>query len=1257
MLKALELAGFKSFADRTRFDFPPGITVVVGPNGSGKSNIVDGLKWVLGEQSAKSLRGKDMADVIFKGSGGANGRKAANAAEATIILENADRRFPFDHDEIRVTRKVYRSGESEYLINNDPVRLKDIRDLFRGTGVGTDAYSLIEQGKVDRMLQSTSKDRRAIFEEAAGISRFKAKKIETQRRLARVEQNLIRLADIVEEVGSRYRSIKAQASKAARYRQFTQRLKLLRTHAARLDYTSFQSRIEALAEQSIRVAAMVEQLSAGADQQRQALQALSLQSESGSQSVTAIQQRVADLREHLAGIQSEADAKQQRATELQQRQQRLTGQLEGGHQRLAQLEKEQQLLLEEMEKVEAQHFDFRRQLEHAQPELETLLGRRAALEQESQAARQQHTHLLSLVADLASALAATQTEAASLEESITRRTHSLTQYQTQTQQLQPQVDSGQQAALDLRRLAEQNDSALAAVSLRIAEGEQQWEAARGQESELKSQQNGEQQRSIVIREMESRLEGVNAGVKQVLESARSNDAGPYSQVLGLVADLVQVDMQHATLIDVALGEVAQHVVIDGQRLIVAVANEQIKLAGRVGLLQKQQPTSLGGNHEIRLPSSGDVIGRADQMVQAQAGFQSFIDFLLGGTWIVKSLDAAIRLRDQGFSSVRFVTMSGEILEADGRVIVGAKSPANNLVSRRSELRLLQTQIEARQQEIDALAESIQSQRQQLEDDRAEHKRLLAQQKELSARLQKVERKLDADRTALQQVSSLRQQIDRERLQLTERRQSLLSRLALQSQEQGSHQSAIEGLVGQLDQSQTALQSFAASQLELEKSITTAKVKLAKVEQQLEQFGQQKTAIEQAVVERSTTLQEWQTELEMAGEEADAVKVRINEINAEIVAQEQERKDLELELVEAMESRDRVEAERKALVDLVETNRAQLKLAEKQKYESEGEINQLTMQQAQLVERLRDDYGLEIEQVLAYQPLYLRDADPQPPEVTPPAAGDDAAGEGAAGEGTRSNGATGTETETSSGEAEILVPRQREAVDGEIHQLRRKINSIGAVNLDALAELEELETRFNNLDSQYQDLVAAKDGLEKIIHRINADSRRIFAETLEIIRTNFQQLYRKTFGGGHADIVLDANEDILECGVDIVATPPGKSEFNNSLLSGGEKALTAVSLLMAIFKYRPSPFCVLDEVDAPFDEANIGRFIEVLKDFLGWTRFVIVTHSKKTMTAATTLYGVTMQDSGVSKRVSIKFEEVSEDGEILLDLDPAAQATQ
>jgi chromosome segregation protein len=1238
MLKALELAGFKSFADRTRFDFPPGITVVVGPNGSGKSNIVDGLKWVLGEQSAKSLRGKDMADVIFKGSGGPQGRKPANSAEATIILENEDRRFPYDHDEIRVTRRVFRSGESEYLINNELVRLRDIRDLFRGTGVGTDAYSLIEQGKVERMLQSTSKDRRAIFEEAAGISRFKAKSVETQRRLARVEQNLLRLADIVEEVGNRYRSIKAQASKAVRYRQASTRLKLLRTHLAKVDYQFFQTRLEQIQSEAVKLTETLAQAQEEAAQSHLALQNIAEQGQHAQLALEDNQRLFADLREQLAALGSEFQEKQHRIVELEQRLERLQAQWEGGRQRREQLAHEQTLLLKDVEVYEVNYFDLRTQLETLQPQLLELQQQRRDSEQQTGALQDQVAAWQTETNQAATRLASSRTEATALRDAMEKRQTLLSEYTERLQSLAHQQSEWQHAAEALNRHAELKDSDLKHLGDSIAQTQTTLEQLRSEEGELRSEQSGDQQRSAVIREMESQLEGVNSGVKQVLAAAKQGQAN-YREVVGLVADLIQVEMQHALLIDLALGDVAQHVVLTGDDLVKAVARQELRLAGRVGLVSLAQPISLGGNPQARLPTGPQVIGPAMEFIQAKPNYQSFVERLLGGTWIVADLAAGLQLREQGFSDLRLVTMAGEILEPDGRIIVGAKSPNSNLVSRRSELRLLETQITRRQERLSELASELDKLKRQLEQHRHSHQALLKEQKDLSSQLQEIHRNLATNESQQTQARQLSQQWASEQETDQQRRSKLDEAIVHDQQHYESRLQSIQTAEQELSAARQLAKQSQSEVHEVEKQLTLAKVQFAKLEQQLQQYQAQQDSIVAALSERDQQLNELHAELQAVGNEHGELQKRIAELAETRDKLDEQRTHLQAQLAQAKEDRDSWEQRRLQMVHLLETQQASVKRQEHRQLEIDGETNQLALQKTQMLERLRDDYGLEIAEVLEYVPQYLTASD---------SAGEEASDQPPASVGIAAPGLAPTD---------LLVSPDRDLVDQEIQQLRRKINSIGAVNMDALAELEDLESRYEQLNAQYQDLMAAKDGLHKIIQRINVDSRRIFAETLEAIRQNFQQLYRKTFGGGNADLILDESEDILESGIEIVATPPGKSEFNNSLLSGGEKALTAVSLLLAIFKYRPSPFCVLDEVDAPFDEANIGRFVDVLKEFLGWTRFVIVTHSKKTMTAATTLYGVTMQDSGVSKRVSIKFEEVSEDGQILQPGDPAAQVTR
>ncbi len=835
MLKALELTGFKSFADKTRFEFPAGITVVVGPNGSGKSNIVDAIKWVLGEQSAKSLRGKDMSDVIFKGSSGANSRRPANAATATIVLDNSDKRFAFDAEEVHVSRRVYRSGESEYLINGETSRLKDIRELFRGTGVGTDAYSLIEQGKVERLLQTSPKDRRAIFEEAAGISRFKAKKVEAQRRLARVEGNLIRLADIVEEVGSRYRSVKSQASKAARYKEYADRLQQLRTFVGLKDWRSFTEKLEkikidsqAARESEQQLLAQTEALDADAKKTQQQLDEI-------SSILTKNQESATSVREQIAHTESVISLNRQRLEDLEQRRTQLSEQLERSVNRTAELKHRIEASDAEAKTAEQNFQESANQLKQLESQLLILdeeIERRGS---DNERHRVKHSELANVVSKLQREVVSGDTQIENLSANQARCTASLANLTEQLQSLQDSFETFRNEKERLQLEAESNDSALAEFRQRYDAIKAELAGRKERLSELTSQHAGLSQRAEVIEELERSLEGINAGAKEILQKAAASQAGPLREVIGLVADLVSVNVQHAAIVDVALGEIAQYIVVDGHYLVNEIADERIRLNGRVGLIQLNNPPTLGADPNVNLNGAPGVIGRTDRLVQVKPDFTLFIRRLLGGTWVVKTLGEALHLHNTRGDSerVRLVTLDGEIVEADGSVVVGPKSVATGLVSRRSELRALKREIERLNEEIQLCREQIAELTTQEADAETRVQNQINKNKELATLL--------ADQSM--QARAAEEDIRKTRLRLNEGQQELdtfLARLATLGTELASHRENLDASESQLSslqesitQNETRHKQAQQERVELEKNATTAKVKLAKAEQLLD----------------------------------------------------------------------------------------------------------------------------------------------------------------------------------------------------------------------------------------------------------------------------------------------------------------------------------------------------------------------------------------------------------------------------------------
>lgn len=1193
MLKALELSGFKSFADKTRIEFPPGITVVVGPNGSGKSNIVDALKWVLGEQSAKSLRGKEMADVIFKGVTG--GRKPMHTAEVTVVLENDNGLLPVDAPEVHVTRRVYRSGEGEYLINREPCRLKDIREMFRGTGVGVDAYSLIEQGKVDRMLQASSKDRRAIFEEAAGISRFKAKKVEAIRRLDRVEQNFLRLSDIVEEVESRLKTVRSQASKAKRYREHTERLQSLRTQVGMVDWRRLTDAIDEIESNASQLAESIAELEAEAASSESAAAEIQGQVESTAVELRTAVAEFTSVREQIVALKSNRDHQRSRCSEWEDA-----------------LKRQRKTVRELSSRVAA----FAANIVEAESHADDLANQHDALladERQRNQDRAERTEQLVTVRSARDQLQQQvidhKQQAAALENRVTLLTaqidsaaNDLAIRQERVAESNRQSETLGERIVDAQREHDEFVAELAAISAELdsAQGELKENRQRLMEkrqiaSELQARHLGAVHRSEVLAELENRLDGLDAGVKEILSNSESASDPTFAGVRGLVAHMVRVDMDKAALIDAALGPAAQHIVVEGSALTTAIANGEFQPAGRVGLIQLDADPPHRAVEKIDLSWHDSVIGRADRLVEVDEANRPLVHRLLAHTWLVDSLEAALDLSKSAGRGLRFVTESGQVVEADGAVIVGPAEKTLGLVSRRSELRSLEQSIEDLserledlQAEIDEIAADVGNQDEAVGD-------MLNRHRDAASAVTQAESRVASLNDQQQQFNLAHQALLADLQSAADQQQKGEAERQSARETQQETQAAVVKLQTQFDEiAAEVIQAEEALSIASEHA-TAARVAVASNSQQLESARTRLQQLTDSQNERRRAVAEARQQLAETEQRRQSTELKILQTTSELAAIFVEKETLHRESnqLEALQKQQSEQLAEYARLGAGIERKLRKQEEESRRQVMEGE--KLRLERNSLAERLRDDYGIEIAEI---------DVD-----------------------------------------SSLEATEQRDAIESEISSLRQKISNAGAVNMDALQELDELEERYQTLSSQYNDLTDARKSLERIIARINTDSRRLFAETLDVIRDNFRTLFRKSFGGGQADLLLEEGVDILESGIEIVATPPGKPQFSNSLLSGGERALTAVALIMAIFQFRPSPFCVLDEVDAPFDEANVGRFVNVLTEFLGFTRFVIVTHSKKTMTSASTLYGITMQESGVSKPVSVRFEDVSEDGEI------------
>ncbi len=1035
MLKALELAGFKSFADRTRFDFPDGITVVVGPNGSGKSNIVDAIKWVLGSQSAKSLRGKDMSDVIFKGS---QTRGPAGAAEATIVFDNSGGSLPIDAPEVHVTRRVYRSGEGEYLINNQPVRLKDVKDLVRGTGIGIDAYSLIEQGKVDRMLQANAKDRRAIFEEAAGISRFKAKKVEAERRLARVQSNLTRLGDIVDEVGSRLKSIRSQANKAERYRQASQRLKDLRTQIAWADWELLTKDFESSETELASAVARHRELEALREQMTVERQAADLQLQSIAEEAQTVEQQRSEWLQKIAEYAGRRSADNAAIVDLR-------NSVAKSLRRVRLLQTQAGSAAAELRNATERLQAYQQDLANVRDRSAEAVAQRDAVEKEVAQVRQQrdsvqHQHLANVrrVADL-------EARRQRAEQRVAEASRSMASLNKRSQVAKDLFAEASDQATAARQRVESLDAKIAAVvkEIEIADAKLQdsrrtLDRRREEVSALRVRLQGLTERLSVLQDLERRQEGISGGVRTILEQLRDGSTSLTQYLHGIVADRFEVDVKVAPLIDAALGERSQYVIVTGGELQKAILDGTLKINSRVGLIRLDELPSRRPGDRIRLDGLKGVIGRGDRMVKCEPMFEPLARHLLSSTWLVDSLETALGLRKLSGAGLRFVTAGGELLENDGSTVIGPAALASGLVSRKSELATAQKSISHYQYQLREAEEETGRMAARVDEETAElgrfeqrHRNLIAERAAADAERRHIDQRRDAQRVVCdeieEEVSSIALQRDAAQkenasyeAQITDGRKEI-ERLELEAAE-------VEEM---LSESQTALQTATSGVMAISVDVARAEQKFealsATMEQQRRDQDQREAAVEEV------------------RQQATAGRARINDLTARVLDATSHLATLQWD---ADQSSDHLKALAQKAADVRRENRDIMKASEKAMKEvaaASEAVHAITsrrdnvrMRRDTLAERLLEDYEIDLHSA-------ERPEDWQPPE-------------------------------------------NREEIESEISHLRSQLQKTSNVNMEALEELEGLQQRYDQLHGQYQDLTAAKDSLQRIIGRINADSQ-------------------------------------------------------------------------------------------------------------------------------------------------------------------------
>lgn len=1184
-LKRVTLCGFKSFCDRVDFEFTPGVTGIVGPNGCGKSNVVDAFKWVLGEQSVRALRGRQMTDMIFNGS---KTRKSSSVAQVDLVFDNSDRSLPMDCDEVTVTRKLYRSGESEYLLNRETRRLKDVRELFLDTGIGTDGYSLIEQGKVDVLLQSNPQERRAIFEEACGISKYKSRKREAERKLERTKQNLLRIEDIVEELEKRLRSVKLQAGKARSYKQYEARLNELRAGFAMAEFRRYTGEITQLEGDARQLEDAVTGLHAQIDREEAKSSHAAVHLDELGEAISATDNRLVGDRSRLAAEQERIDSSLRRIEEqgslLTRTEERLTTdklRLDSAQAELARTElatvdlrRAQDETQVRLERLNDQDRSLARELVQAQATLEDeKAGIIDLLRQSAQAHNEIirfNTHRESLVGQKGR-LAQRDAQIAS-ELEVTLR---------QKAELEQRIHEVEQLVLaETHKLDEKK-----AESIRARSIEQRISEELGQ---IKERRSALQSREELLQDLERNMEGVGEAVRKLMDrkSAGADGGATGDWLVGMVADIFDVDVEHARVIDAALGEWTQYLVVSDSKAFWAEVERMGELPGRLtALCLDRLPPLINVRDFSEQPG---FVARAMDLVRYDEAYEELAGRLVGKTIVVDRIESAIKMAASDPAGHRFVTLRGETVYPDGRISLGTVGPGIGLISRKSELRDIGARLEAIRSEQRTLSD-------QLNRSGAETTHLDAVQQELRTSIHELHTtRVEAD-TALQgtletierfkserpmvagEVSLIEQQID-EVLRKTEEGGKSLEVLEQENARREAqirvHQERIDKVVTDRDR--------------IQHQATETRV-------QLGQLAEKRTAADEMIDALKRSSADCEAAVATAARDINQCRDRITEANESVRSGRETASSLTIGIQAIEETAAKLRNERETLRLDVEGCRQAVKSARTELASLESDLQQRRLALAEVKVR-RDNLLARIQEELG--------------------------------------------VDLAEKKADESEEQDWEQVEAEISELRAKMDRLGNVNFEAINELQELEERHSFLTSQRDDIHQSHRQLERLIEKLDTESRDRFVEAFEQIRDHFRSMFRKLFGGGRADIVLEDPDNLLDCGIEIVAQPPGKELRTISLMSGGEKSLTAIALLMSIFKSRPAPFAILDEVDAALDEANNDRFNRIIREFVDDTQFIIITHSKWTMSGADRLYGITMHEPGVSTRVSVELSNAT-----------------
>lgn len=1185
--KQLDLAGFKSFADKIEIKFGDGVTAIVGPNGCGKSNVADAIRWVLGEQSSKTLRGSSMQDVIFNGT---EKRKSLSYCEVTMYFDNTDRFFNYDFDEIAITRKLYRSGESEYLLNKTACRLKDITNLLYNSGLGKDGYSIIGQDQVGKILSSKPEDRRAIFEDAAGISKFKSRKVEAERKLERTKDNLLKIQLVVDEIERQLGPLQKQAEDAKIFLKLKEELKLLEVNAFIYQQENANDAKEKI---NARLNAIAEELTL----RQEELRTTSENYANNMASIDAIDKSVERLHESILNLTVSLEKQAGETNVIRERVRYLTEQNSKLTLNETNFEKLIEAVLEEIENQKQKTEEFKTKLNTCKKEEEELSNQYLmiidALALSEGEAEQGQKEVIDALDKLAYIKANSSRLSAEKEASITAIDETnlkITSLTNKIGEQEEQINSQKEQIKVLDSASKEKKEILLKAKLQISALEEDIDNLNKKRNDASTKIQVYENRKRILEEMQAEHEGYAGSVKKLLKESERNEAFRKNMV-GTLASLITVPEKYETAIETALGNAIQNIVTknenDAKVLIEYLKQNQF---GRATFLPitSMRPRNLSDADKKLINVAGSH-GIAKDLIKYGSDIENVISNLLGATVVVDNLDIAIKLAQNTRFTYKIVTLDGDIINPQGSMTGGSKkSEAVNLISRDREIKTLAEQIEKFKQEITSSNDTFAEMKAKLSDCQNKYDFLSSQDKKVDVELAGENEKLSSLENSLLENKTELENLKSNKTKLENKIDVIVKELASEIELENA---LSKGKTNANELAEKRNERFAELKEKREKynsEVTAKRVEIASLEKEV-------LASEQEVERLQKQQGELKYNLELARDERANNEKNINDANQliaemleentsvesknKLAAFKEEQAKLESNKQKLQQSLKELDEKRTFLIE--ETNR----ISEKKVME-EMKVSKVDSDIDQMRERIAEEYELTYETCQNYK------------------------------------------------QADFNLTKGLQ----EITKIKREISKLGYINVSAIESSGVLNERYTALKAQADDLTKAQNELVEIIDEVSVEMKNKFIDQFNRINENFGQTFRELFGGGSAKLELIGSDNILEAGVEIFAEPPGKKLQSNTLLSGGEKALTAIAILFAILKLKPMPFCLLDEIEAPLDEANVVRFAQYLKRFSKETQFIVITHKKPTMELADALYGVTMEEKGVSKTVSVKLSE-------------------